>query len=68
LIASTSWAFFMEPAPRMPRPPAIDLRSARSREFRPPDLRLDVDEASAEPPDAPVPDGSTEVGSMVSVT
>ena len=38
LIASTSCAFFMEPAPRMPRPPAIDFRSASSMELSPPAL------------------------------
>ena len=36
LIASTSWAFFIELAPEMPMPPAIFLRSARSIELRPP--------------------------------
>jgi hypothetical protein len=38
LIASTSCAFFIDPAPGMPRPAAIDLRSARSIELRPADL------------------------------
>src|SRR5688572_28959313 len=37
-MASTSWAFFIEPAPEMPRPTAMDLRSASSIELRPPDL------------------------------
>ena len=36
LMASTSCAFFMEPAPDMPMPAAIDLRSARSMELSPP--------------------------------
>ena len=36
LMASTSWAFFIEPAPEMPMPAAIDLRSARSMELSPP--------------------------------
>ena len=36
LIASTSCAFFMEPAPVMPMPPAIALRSASSMELSPP--------------------------------
>ena len=36
LMASTSWAFFIEPAPLMPRPPAIDFRSASSIVLRPP--------------------------------
>ena len=35
-MASTSCAFFMEPAPVMPRPPAIALRSASSMELSPP--------------------------------
>ena len=35
-MASTSCAFFMEPAPEMPMPAAIDLRSARSMELSPP--------------------------------
>ena len=43
LMASTSWAFFIEPAPRMPRPPAIDFRSARSIELSPPDFFLGAD-------------------------
>ena len=38
LMASTSCAFFIEPAPAMPMPPAIDLRSASSIEPRPPDF------------------------------
>ena len=36
LMASTSCAFFIEPAPGMPRPPAIDFRSASSMELSPP--------------------------------
>ena len=35
LMASTSWAFFIDPAPETPRPAAIDLRSASSIELRP---------------------------------
>ena len=35
-MASTSWAFFIEPAPGMARPAAIDFRSARSIELSPP--------------------------------
>jgi hypothetical protein len=54
-MASTSWAFFIEPAPLIPRPPAIALRSASSRELSPPDFFFDAG-------------ASVEVGSMVSVT
>ena len=36
-MASTSWAFFIEPAPATPRPAAIDFRSAMSIELSPPD-------------------------------
>jgi hypothetical protein len=57
-MASTSCAFFMDPAPLMPRPPAIDFRSASRRELSPPDRFF-------EPPfDA----DSAAVDSMVSVT
>ncbi len=59
LMASTSWAFFMEPAPLMPRPPAIDFRSASSMVLSPPDFFFGV---AARLPAAEV------VGSMVSVT
>jgi hypothetical protein len=45
-MASTSWAFFIEPAPAMPMPWAIDFRSAISIELSPPP-RLRA-EASAE--------------------
>ena len=60
LIASTSWAFFMEPAPEMPIPPAIDLRSASSMELSPPPRFL--------PAAAGAPSGAAVVDSMVSVT
>jgi hypothetical protein len=59
LIASRSWAFFIEPAPGMPMPPAIALRSANSIELSPPPRFFP--EAGASPVGA-VP------GSMVSVT
>ncbi len=59
-MASTSCAFFMEPVPRMPRPPAIDFRSASSMVLSPPDRFLGA-------ADAVLP-ASDEVGSMVSVT
>ena len=59
LMASTSCAFFMEPAPRMPRPPAIDFRSASSMVLSPPDSFFGG--AAWEP-------ASEVVGSMVSVT
>ena len=36
LMASTSWAFFIELVPEMPRPPASDLRSASSIVLIPP--------------------------------
>jgi hypothetical protein len=52
LIASTSCGFFMEPAPLMPRPPAIAFRSATSMVLSPP-LRFF---------------GAVLVGSLVSVT
>ena len=42
LIASTSCAFFMPPAPAMPMPPAIDFRSASSMELSPPPRFLPV--------------------------
>ena len=61
LIASTSWAFFIEPAPAMPMPPAIALRSASSMELSPPPRFLGAEPASA-PLWGPV------VDSMVSVT
>jgi len=64
LIASTSCAFFMEPAPRIPRPPAIDFRSASSMELSPPDRFLGV----CDVPLAAPPEVSVEVDSMVSVT
>ncbi len=59
LIAWISCGFFMEPAPLMPRPLAIALRSATSMVLSPP-LRFfaaPVGASAAEP-----------VGSMVSVT
>ena len=59
-MASTSWAFFIEPAPRMPRPPAIDFRSASSMELSPPVFFLGAG--------APLSALSAEVDSMVSVT
>ena len=62
-MASTSWAFFIDPVPRMPRPPAIDFRSANSMELSPPDFFLGAGAASAE-----LPDASVGVDSMVSVT
>jgi hypothetical protein len=59
-MASTSCAFFMEPAPRMPSPPAIDFRSASSMALSPPDFFFGV---------AAVVLPASEVGgSMVSVT
>ncbi len=36
MIASTSWAFFIDPAPGIPMPDAIDLRSAISMVLSPP--------------------------------
>ena len=36
-MASTSCAFFIEPAPATPSPAAIDFRSARSMELSPPE-------------------------------
>ena len=59
LIASTSCAFFMEPAPLMPMPPAIALRSASSMELSPPP-RFFAGAADAS--------GAAVVDSMVSVT
>jgi hypothetical protein len=62
LIASTSWAFFMEPAPTIPMPAAIDLRSAISMELSPPPRffgGFPAAEADASP---------SAVESMVSVT
>ena len=47
LMASTSWAFFIDPAPETPIPPAIDLRSASSMELRPPPFFLAVVGAAA---------------------
>ena len=46
-MASTSWAFFMEPVPRMPRPPAIDFRSASSMVLSPPDFFFGAGAAAA---------------------
>ena len=46
LIASTSWAFFIDPAPETPMPLAIDLRSASSIELRPPLFFLAVEAGS----------------------
>jgi hypothetical protein len=63
LIASTSWAFFMEPAPTIPMPAAIDLRSAISMELSPPPRFFGLlPEGDAESSPAAV------VDSMVSVT
>jgi hypothetical protein len=50
----------MEPAPRTPRPVAIDFRSARSMLLSPPDRFFGAADGGA-----PVSD---EVGSIVSVT
>jgi hypothetical protein len=61
LIASTSWAFFIEPAPEMPSPEAIAFRSAMSRELSPPPRLLAV-------PDELSGAGEEGVESMVSVT
>ncbi len=59
-MALTSSAFFIEPAPEIPSPPAIDLRSAISIELSPPLRFLG---AAASPESAAEP-----VDSMVSVT
>ena len=56
LMASTSWAFFIEPAPLMPRPPASDLRSASS---------IVLTRRASSPPSAT---GASVVVSWVSVT
>ena len=59
LIASTSCAFFMEPAPAIPMPAAMDFRSAISMELSPPPRFFG----------APVwASGAAVVESMVSVT
>ena len=63
LIASTSWAFFMEPAPAMPMPDAIDLRSASSMELSPPPRFFGASPAAG--PDA---SALAVLESMVSVT
>ncbi len=59
-MASTSWAFFMEPAPLMPRPPATCLRSASSMVLSPPRFLAgpELEELS----------GAEAAESMVSVT
>ena len=61
LMASTSWAFFMELVPEIPMPAAIDFRSASSMELSPPARFLEpaVDGADS---------GAPGVDSMVSVT
>ena len=46
LMASTSWAFFIELAPGMPMLPAIDLRSAISMELSPPPRFFGASEAA----------------------
>ena len=67
LMASTSCAFFMLPAPAMPMPPAIDFRSAISMELSPPPRFLPVlSEAAALPVDDADSEGVED--SMVSVT
>ena len=61
LIASISWAFFMEPLPEIPMPPAIAFRSARSMELSPPERFLEAAAAAGA-------SGAVVVESMVSVT
>ena len=58
-MALTSSAFFIEPAPEMPRPPAIAFRSAISIELSPPLRFFGADEPAS---------GAVVVESRVSVT
>ena len=59
LMALTSSAFFIEPAPEIPRPPAIAFRSAISIELSPPPRFFGADVPAS---------GAVVVESRVSVT
>ena len=69
-MASTSCAFFMEPLPAMPMPPAIALRSASSIALSPPVRFFGPSEAcfAAVPFAAGDASGAAVVESKMSVT